>query len=80
MFFAVPVSELSAVKTSIDGVAGKCVVVLPDAGVDGAAVLGVILLSMIGGNPLDQSSSGAIVATCIAFEFQSRLRSMIIVD
>ena len=48
MVCAVPVSELSTVKSSIDGVAGECIGVLPDAGVDGAAVLGVILLSMIG--------------------------------
>ena len=78
MFCAVPMSELSAVKSSIDGVAGECVGVLPDAGVNGAAVLGVILLSMIGRNPFDQSSSGDVVATCTAFGFQTLLQGIII--
>ena len=78
MFCAVPMSELTTVKSSIEGVAGKCVGVLPDAGVDGAAVLGVFLLSMIGRNHFDQSSSGDVVATCTAFGFQTLLRGIII--
>ena len=80
MFCAVPLSELSAVKSTNVGVSDDCVVALPAAGVVGASVLGVIRLSTIGGNPFDQFSRGAVVATCIAIGFQPRLLGNIIVE
>ena len=73
-------SELSAVKSTNAGEYGDCTGVLPAAGVVGASVLGVMLLCTIGGNPLDQSSRGAVVATCMALGFQSGLLCMIIVE
>ena len=73
MCCTVSVSELSAVKSTNAGEYGDCTGVFPAAGVVGASVLGVIHLSTIGGNPLDQSSRGAVVATCIALGFQSYL-------
>ena len=53
MCCTVSVSELSAVKSTNAGEYGDCTGVIPAAGVVGASVLGVILLSTIGGNPLD---------------------------
>ena len=80
MVCAVPLSEFSAVKTTNAGVSGDCVVALPAVGVFCASVLGVILHSQIGGNPLNQSFRGAVVATCIALGFHSLLLGIIIVE
>ena len=77
---AVPLSELSAVKSTYAGVPGVCAGALPGVGVFGNSVLGVILLSTIGGHPLDQSSSGAVVAICMAFGFQYLLLDITIVE
>ena len=73
-------SELSAVRSTYAGVPGDCAGSLPAVGMVYTAVLGIIVLSTMGGHPLDQSSSGAVVAMCMALGFQYLLLGITIVE
>ena len=77
---SVPLSEFSAVKSTYAGVPDDCAGTFTAVGVLCTSVLGVILLSTIGGHPLDQSSSGAVVTICMAFGFQYLLLGITIVE